>query len=106
VAQSASLTSWILWVLLSPLTVHLRSGLFFDQKLNFVAFSQSGGSGQAHYESEEGSFNLYWEFGGGDVLAIVNVPKPEHWLAQTGIAVERRAAVLDYIGSSRFDNFL
>lgn len=63
-----------------------------------VSFSQEGIGGYVHFKSKEGRFNMYWEFGGGNVVASISVPNPEQWVAQTGIPLERRAAVLDYIG--------
>ncbi|MCC6461872.1 MAG: hypothetical protein IT260_15460 [Saprospiraceae bacterium] len=63
-----------------------------------VSFQQDGRSGRVGYTSKEGSFDMYFEFGGDDVLAIIDVPEPQHWVAKTGIPLERRDQVLATIG--------
>lgn len=64
-----------------------------------VRFIDEGPSGRVVYEGEEGSFSLYWEFGGGDVLVIISMPTPEKWEAQTKISLEKRLPLLNLIGS-------
>jgi hypothetical protein len=63
-----------------------------------VSFSNTGRSGLVTYNSGTSSFDLYFEFGGNDVLAVINVPGPDEWLAQTGLAPGERARVLHEIG--------
>ncbi len=63
-----------------------------------VRFEESGRSGRVGFEGEGRSFGMYWEFGGADVLAIIDVPTVEKWEAQTGIPLEKRAEILDFIG--------
>lgn len=63
-----------------------------------VSFTQQGPSGQVVYTSAEGRFSLYWEYGGGDVLVTVYVPKEEDWEAQTKMPVAKRLDILNYIG--------
>ncbi len=63
-----------------------------------VWFSGSGREGEVGYESKEGSFKMYWEMGGNDVLAIISVPSVERWEAATKIPVEQREAILQFIG--------
>ena len=46
------------------------------------------------------AFTMYVEFGGGDVLAIVDVPCKRTWTHCTGLGVELRRPVLQYIGES------
>lgn len=72
----------------------------FDQGDAKVLFIGTGCSGQVTYESKEGSFSMYFEFGGGAVLATIDVPSSELWLTNTGIPVERRTAVLHFIGTA------
>lgn len=64
-----------------------------------VRFIEEGPSGRVVYEGKEGSFGLYWEFGGGDVLVIISVPTPEKWEAQTKVPLSERTPVLNLIGS-------
>lgn len=63
-----------------------------------VWFSGGGRGGDMGYESRESSFKMYWEMGGGDVLAIIYVPVVEHWEAETKIPLEKRLEVLHFIG--------
>lgn len=63
-----------------------------------VQFSNTGRSGQVTYNGAEGRFSLYFEFGGNDVVAIINVPGREQWLERTGIALEHRERILNHIG--------
>jgi hypothetical protein len=41
---------------------------------------------------------MYWEFGGGDVIALIDVPSPKHWEAKTKIPLEKRLDILHDIG--------
>lgn len=63
-----------------------------------ISYSSDGRSGQVHYRSKAGNFDMYYEFGGGDVVAGINVPSPKDWVAKTGIPLEQREEVLNLIG--------
>lgn len=63
-----------------------------------ITYSSHGPSGQVHYRSREGNFDMYYEFGGGDMVAWLIVPSQKDWTAQTGIPLERRDEVLNTIG--------
>ena len=71
---------------------------FSEPKGAKVAFSTSGRSGQVLYTGPEGSFSMYWEFGGGDVIAVIDIPDPKQWEAQTQIPLEKRMDILHFIG--------
>lgn len=62
-----------------------------------ITYASDGRSGQIHYESPETSFSLYYEFG-GDVVACIDIPDPKTWQKHTGLPVERRDEVLNFIG--------
>lgn len=64
-----------------------------------LRYSSEGRSGNVYFESEEGTFSMWWEFGGGDAVAIINIPAEQYWEAQTGIPVDKRDQVLAYIGA-------
>lgn len=64
-----------------------------------VTFTQEGRSGSFSYSSGAGSFSSWWEFGGGDVIAILSIPNPAYWEKETGIPLAERTAILQYIGS-------
>lgn len=63
-----------------------------------VLFSANGREGEVSYESKEGSFKMYWEMGGNDVLAIISVPTEERWEAATKISLASRESILHFIG--------
>lgn len=63
-----------------------------------VRYSSDGRSGHVHYESPETTFTLYYEFGGGDVVACIEIPGPKEWQQHTGLPVSQRGEVLQFIG--------
>lgn len=63
-----------------------------------VLYSSDGRSGYVHYQSAEADFALYYEFGGGDCVAGIDVPKPEDWEDHTGLPLARREEILHFIG--------
>jgi hypothetical protein len=62
-----------------------------------VRFQDYGRSGTVYFESEEAKFELWWEMG-FNALAIVDVPTPDNWVSRTGLPLERRAEILNFIG--------
>jgi hypothetical protein len=70
----------------------------FDSNTAKVSYSSDGRCGHVHYLSKEGSFAMYYEFGGGECIGTIDIPSKEDWVAKTGIPLERREAVLNYIG--------
>lgn len=63
-----------------------------------ISYSSDGRSGYVHYRSKAGNFDMYYEFGGGNVVVGINVPSSNDWVAQTGIPLEQREEVLNQIG--------
>lgn len=39
-----------------------------------------------------------WEFGGGDTVSLIFVPREEHWESRTGLPLSERPSVLDFVG--------
>ena len=64
-----------------------------------VSYSSDGRSGRVLYKSPEARFALYYEFGGGDCVACIDVPSPEKWESHTGLPLARRDEVLQFIGT-------
>jgi hypothetical protein len=62
-----------------------------------IRFQDYGRGGTVYYESEESNFNMWWEMG-INALAIVDVPTPDNWVARTGLPLERRDEILNFIG--------
>lgn len=63
-----------------------------------ILYSGHGPSGYVHCQSAETTFELYYEFGGGDCVATLYVPGPENWEKQTKLPLEKREEVLSFIG--------
>ncbi len=61
-------------------------------------YSTEGRGGTIFFQSDETKFDMWWEFGGGDALAIIDIPSEQHWVARTKLPLEKRAAILDFIG--------
>lgn len=63
-----------------------------------LSYSSDGRSGHVHYQSAAASFSMYYEFGGGDCVASIDLPSASDWPRLTGMPLDRRAEVLDWIG--------
>jgi hypothetical protein len=44
-----------------------------------VEIEERGRSGNVDYSETAGCIRLFWEFGGGDVIAIISGPPSEEW---------------------------
>ncbi|HEV7732006.1 MAG TPA: hypothetical protein VGR62_07585, partial [Candidatus Binatia bacterium] len=63
-----------------------------------LSYSSDGRGGHVHYQSHDASFTLYYEFGGGDCVASIDLPSPTAWRRHTGLPLERRDEVVRWIG--------
>lgn len=63
-----------------------------------VRYENQGRGGTVWYESAEARFALWWEFAGGEALAIIEAPDADHWETRTGLPRDRRDEVLRFIG--------
>ena len=77
--------------------LHLVKSVFGIGKT--VLITNDGRSGQVVYTDFRGSIEFYYEFGGGDCLAIVTVPNITEWMMQTGRSLSDRTMILNYVGS-------
>ncbi len=64
-----------------------------------VTIVERGREGTVTYTEGGQSIAGYWEFGGGDVVAIVGMGTVADWQARHPWAVERRARILRFIGA-------
>lgn len=87
----------------------MANGSFLNRLLDLIGLSQHSGepkilysndgrSGQVHYRSSEACFSMYYEFSGGNCLVSIDIPGVEKWRQATGLPLERRAEVLNFIG--------
>ncbi len=65
-----------------------------------VRYLSDGRSGSVVFSMGLRSFEMYYEFGGGDAVAIIDVPTQSEWLAKTWFASELREPILDFIGAT------
>ena len=63
-----------------------------------VSIEEDGRSGKVRYNELGRELVFYWEFGGGDVVAIVHVGTEAEWLVKHAWAADRRAGILHFIG--------
>ncbi len=64
-----------------------------------IKYLGNGRSGQVLYEGRGASFTMYYEFGGGNVVASISIPDEQHWNKETGLAPDHREEVLNFIGT-------
>jgi len=86
---------------------NMKNGNFFSKLFGFssagpggvkIWYDKQGRSGYVWYQSPETKFSMYYELGGGDCLFGLSVPSPQDWEKITGLPVERREEVLQYVG--------
>lgn len=64
-----------------------------------VSITGSGRSGQVVYREAAGELSFYWEFGGGDVVASVQVGTETEWRTKHLWAAERRSEILRFLAA-------
>lgn len=74
----------------------LKSLTGFDRGKQLL-FVDGGRSGQVIYIDKMGSLEFYFEFAGGNCLAIVTVPSTSEWQRATGRKTHTRDEILTYI---------
>jgi hypothetical protein len=65
-----------------------------------VTYVSEGRSGMVIFSKGLKSFAMYYEFGGGDTLATIDVPSAREWEKETGFPLAARPAILEFIGRS------
>ena len=62
-----------------------------------LQYSSQGRSGLIRFENNLTSFELWWEFGGGNALALIDIPSEKNWEATTKIPLAQREETLRFI---------
>ncbi len=65
-----------------------------------VGYRNQGRSGAVVFRMGLRSFEMYYEFGGGDTVAIIDVPSQAEWFARTRFPIEQRQSILEFIGAT------
>ena len=63
-----------------------------------VAYEDQGRSGNVIFYREDVMLRFWYEFGGGLTLAFIDAPKVENWTSVTGLPLEDRLPILNFIG--------
>ena len=64
-----------------------------------VGYQNEGRSGYVIFYRNDLTVRFYYEFGGGDAVAIITVPSPDRWEAETKILLTDRMPVLEFIAN-------
>lgn len=62
-----------------------------------VTITEEGRSGSVHYESDGRRISGWWEFAGGDAVAILYIGSAMEWKLGHPWAVERRAEIMRFV---------
>lgn len=62
-----------------------------------LRYDDQGRGGLIQFQSRATTFNLWWEFAGGDALVIVEIPTADQWESRTRLPLEQRERTLTYI---------
>jgi len=63
-----------------------------------IQYADQGRDGYVWYKSADTTFAMYYEFGGGDCVASIQIPTPEGWERATKLPLAQRDEVLNFIG--------
>ena len=63
-----------------------------------VAYENQGRAGNVVFYRDSVVLRFWYEFGGGNTLAFIDIPKAENWTAITGLPLEDRLPILNFIG--------
>ena len=62
-----------------------------------LEYINKGRGGFIVYKDNESEFKMEFEYGGGNCVAIIYIPKADLWESKTNISIENRQQVLDFI---------
>lgn len=71
----------------------------FGREYAMVEYQQEGRSGYVIFRKGKVELRFYYEFGGGNTLALVTVPDEDHWEKETRQPLETRKPILEFIGN-------
>ena len=79
---------------------HAHTYLKFQKlgdKMATIYFDNQGRAGDVYFNWDGIVIKFPFEFGGGNTLATIDVPGIEQWVRQTGIPLEQRSMVLEFV---------
>ncbi|MCC6727561.1 MAG: hypothetical protein IT258_23855 [Saprospiraceae bacterium] len=63
-----------------------------------LIYKDQGRGGTIVFKNDHTSFDMWWEFAGGDALAIIDIPNDMRWETRTKLPKEQRMEILQFIG--------
>jgi hypothetical protein len=101
--MDGSKSSYIMSLLEIPETMiqDAKSELGFTKLGNHLAhvtYENQGRAGNVIFYRDDVKLSFWYEFAGGNTLAFIDVPREENWLAVTGLPLEDRLPILNFIG--------
>lgn len=63
-----------------------------------LAYKEAGRSGTITFINDQTKFEMWWEFAGDDALVILSIPDVQSWEIKTGLPLQDREAILNFIG--------
>ena len=90
------------WLELSPKMLadvwfYLGFEALDDAHIAHVAYDGQGRSGHVVFYRNDMTMHFPYEFGGGDALAIIDIPKVENWKKTTGLPLSDRDTILEFV---------
>lgn len=65
-----------------------------------IAYQSDGRCGYVVFADGATRFSLYYEFAGGEALAVIDVPTTNEWTRHTGLPAHTREPLLRFIGAT------
>lgn len=62
-----------------------------------LSYINEGRSGYVVYKDNTGELKFYYEFGGGDCVAFINIPSVADWSSRTGRSPEERNSIVTFV---------
>lgn len=63
-----------------------------------LSYTNNGRSGYVIYKDDKGELSFYYEFGGGNCIASIDVPSVEKWESVTKRLLSERDTIIHFIG--------
>ncbi len=64
-----------------------------------LLYVSQGRGGYVVYKDNISEINFYYEFGGGDCVAIIFIPEPAKWMQETKRPLSERDAIISFVAS-------
>ncbi len=64
-----------------------------------LEYETEGRGGTIIFRHGPDTIRFYWEFGGGNAIALIFVPTEDQWEAHTGLPLSERQPILDFVGA-------